>query len=311
MQADNDLRILASGLRFPEGPVACPDGSVVLVEIARGAVTRVAADGSASVVALPGGGPNGLAAGPDGALYCCNNGGFLWTETDGHLRPVGTPADYAGGRIERIDPATGAVATLYTHCGGHPLSGPNDIVFDAAGGCYFTDLGKSRPRDRDWGGIYYALPDGSHITEVAHPVLTPNGIGLSPDGRVLYVAETETSRLWAFDIETPGQVRKQGWPSPHGGRLVCGLPGFQRFDSLAVTAGGDLCVATLMTGCITQIAPDGRVVRTVAMPERYPTNLCFGGADGRTAFITLSGRGQLAAMQWPEPGLTLNFAPLA
>ncbi len=308
MQPDDQLRILASGLRFPEGPIACPDGSVILVEIARGAVTRVAADGAASVVAMPGGGPNGLAAGPDGALYCCNNGGFLWTETDDHLRPVGTPPDYAGGWIERIDPVTGAVARLYDACGGHRLCGPNDIVFDTAGGFYFTDLGKSRPRDRDWGGVYYALPDGSHIVEVAHPVLTPNGVGLSPDGQALYVAETETSRLWAFDIEAPGRLRKQGWPSPHGGRLVCGLPGFQRFDSLAVLASGDVCVATLMTGCITQIAPDGRVVRTVPMPERYPTNLCFGGADGCTAFITLSGRGQLAVMRWPEPGLALNFA---
>ena len=68
--------------------------------------------------------------------------------------------------------------------------------------------GKARARDRDWGGVYYALADGSKIVEVAHPILTPNGIGLSPDGRVLYVAETETARLWAFDIVSPGVVKK-------------------------------------------------------------------------------------------------------
>jgi gluconolactonase len=305
---NNELRVIADGLKFPEGPVAYPDGSVIVVEIARGTITKVAADGAVSVVATPGGGPNGLATGPDGALYCCNNGGFAWHEADGMMRPLGTPADYAGGLIERIDPATGTVQALYTHCGEHRLKGPNDIVFDAEGGFYFTDLGKPRPRDRDLGGVYYALPDGSAITEVAHPLLTPNGIGLSPDGRVLYVAETETSRLWAFDIEAPGRARKQPWPSPHGGRLVCGLPGFQRFDSLAVLESGDICVATLMTGFITQIAPDGRVVRAVEMPERYPTNICFGGADRRDAFITLSGRGQLAAMRWPEPGLALHFS---
>ncbi len=90
---------------------------------------------------------------------------------------------------------------------------------------------------------------------------------------------------------------------------MCGLPGFQRFDSLAVTAGGNVCVATLMTGVITRIAPDGRVVRAVQMPERYPTNICFGGQDRRTALITLSGRGQLASMPWPEAGLALHFAP--
>ncbi len=143
MQIDGTLRIVAEGLRFPEGPVAYPDGSTVLVEIARGAVTRVDADGSARVIATPGGGPNGLATGPDGALYCCNNGGFAWHESDGLLRPAGTPPDYRGGWIERIDPATGAVRVLYTHCGEpRPASGPNDIVFDASGGFYFTDLGK-------------------------------------------------------------------------------------------------------------------------------------------------------------------------
>jgi gluconolactonase len=303
------MRIITEGLRFPEGPVAYPDGSVTVVEIARGAVTRIAADGARTTIATPGGGPNGLAAGPDGALYCCNNGGFLWHEEDGLIRPAGTPADYSGGRIERIDPETGAVRVLYTHCGEHTLRGPNDIVFDAEGGFYFTDVGKTHARYREFGGLYYALPDGSHIVEIAHPVLTPNGIGLSPDGRTLYFAETETSRLWAFDIVAPGQVAKQPWPSPHGGRLVCGLPGFQRFDSLAVMESGDICVATLMTGCVTQIAPDGKVVRSVTLPDRYVTNICFGGPDQRTAFITLSGVGHLVAMDWPEPGLRLHFQP--
>ncbi len=303
------MRILAEGLRFPEGPVAYPDGSVILVEIARGTITRVGPDGACTTVATPGGGPNGLAAGPDGALYCCNNGGFAWREEGGLLRTAGTPDDYKGGRIERIDPATGAIDVLYTQCGEHALRGPNDIVFDAQGGFYFTDLGKTYPRHRDLGSVYYALPDGSRIVEVVQPVLTPNGIGLSPDGRVLYVAETETGRLWAFDIVAPGAVAKLPWPSPHGGRLVCGLPGYQRFDSMAVLESGDVCVATLMSGCITQIAPDGRVVRTVTLPDRNVTNLCFGGPDRRTAFITLSGAGHLVAMDWPEPGLRLHFQP--
>ena len=94
---------------------------------------------------------------------------------------------------------------LYDRCGANRLNGPNDIVFDAHGGFYFTDLGKTRARDRDHGVIYYALADGSKIVEVAYPCLTPNGIGLSPDGTVLYVAETEPARLWAFDITEPGR----------------------------------------------------------------------------------------------------------
>ena len=165
----------------------------------------------------------------------------------------------------------------------------------------------SASRTRDHGGLYYALPDGSKIVEVAYPILSPNGCGLSPDGKVLYVADTEPARLWAFDIASPGVVTKQGWPSPHGGRIIAGLGGFQRFDSLAVEASGNVAVATLHAGCITVIAPDGKVVRTVAMPDEFPTNICFGGPDMRTAYVTLSATGRLGALDWAEPGLRLNF----
>jgi gluconolactonase len=302
------LRVVAAGLRFPEGPVAMPDGSVLLVEIARGRVSRVSPDGAIAVVAQTGGGPNGLALGPDGALYVCNNGGLAWHEAPGLLRPVGTPDDYSGGRIERIDLGSGEVRVLYDRCGEHKLRGPNDIVFDRQGGFWFTDLGKARRRDRDHGGVYYASADGSRITEVVHPILTPNGIGLSPDERTLYVAETEGARLWAFDIVAPGVLAKRDFPSPHGGRLLYNQAGFERYDSLAVDAAGNICVATLMSGHITVVAPDGKLVRQVKMPDVYTTNICFGGEDLHTAYITLSGVGQLVAMEWPEPGLKLNWA---
>lgn len=303
----DELRVLASGLKFPEGPVALNDGSVALVEIARGTVTRVAPDGSVGVVAETGGGPNGMAIGPDGAFYVCNNGGFLWRTEHGFTRPVLQAADYSGGRIERVDPATGAVSALYDRCDEHQLRGPNDIVFDADGGFYFTDLGKVRARDRDWGGVYYARADGTQIVEVTYPMLTPNGIALSPDSRTLYVAETESARLWAFDIVEPGVIRRHPFPSPHGGRLVCGLGGYQRFDSMAVEASGNIAVATLISGQITVVAPDGNVVRTVPTGDIYTTNICFGGPDLRTAYITLAGRGELVAMDWPEPGLALAY----
>jgi gluconolactonase len=302
-----DPTVLATGLRFPEGPVAMADGSVVLVEIARGTLTRVAPDGTVSIVAEPGGGPNGLAVGPDGAFYLCNNGGFAWHEEPGMLRPIGTPESYAGGRIERVDPRTGEHRLLYDRCGEHALKGPNDIVFDRSGGFYFTDLGKSRPRDRDHGGVYYAMADGSRIVQVAHPMLTPNGIGLSPDERTLYVAETECGRLWAFDLAEPGVIERHPFPSPHGGRFLYSQAGYERYDSLAVDAEGNVCVATLMTGAITVISPDGRLVRSVGMPDVYTTNICFGGPDRKTAYVTLSGIGQLVSLPWPEAGLRLNF----
>ena len=300
------LRTIATGLRFPEGPVVMKDGSIILGEIERQTVTRVRMDGSTEVIAYTGGGPNGLGIGPDGAIYVCNNGGFSWRLEMNLMRPAGPSSDYTGGCIQRVDPATGAVTVLYDHCGPHKLLGPNDIVFDGLGGFYFTDLGKARARDRDWGGVYYALADGSKIVEVAHPILTPNGIGLSPDGKTLYVAETETARLWAWDVLAPGVLGKAPFPSPHGGRIMVGLGGFQRFDSLKVDAEGNICVATLVNGSVSVISPTGNgLIRQVPMPDMFCTNICFGGPDMKTAYMTLSGTGQLVAMDWPEAGLRL------
>lgn len=303
-----EFRTLAEGLQFPEGPVAMADGSVLLVEIAAGTLTRVASDGTKSIVARPGGGPNGAAIGPDGRCYIANNGGFEWHREGGHIRPLTQAKDYSGGRIERVDLQTGAVEILYRACGEVPLKGPNDLVFDAHGGFYFTDLGKRRGRDMDLGAVYYAKADGSFIAEIIHPMVTPNGIGLSPDGSTLYVAETEAARLWAFPIEAPGVVRKEPWPSPHGGRIVAGMGGYQRFDSLAVQADGRVCVATLVNGGITVISPDGRHVEHHPMPDPMTTNICFGGPDMRTAYITLSWTGRLVAADWPTPGLRPNHA---
>jgi gluconolactonase len=303
-----NIREIATGLRFPEGPIAMPDGSVLLVEIARGTLSRVAPDGTVSVVAATGGGPNGAAIGPDGACYICNNGGFEWVESGRGLRPHMQARDYETGSIQRVDLKSGAVVTLYTNGPNHKLNGPNDLVFDAHGGFYFTDLGKVREREMDRGMVYYAKYDGSLIKEVTLPMLTPNGCGLSADGRVLYVAETQTGRVWAFDIKAPGELEKRPWPAVNGGRLLAGVPGFQLFDSLAVDAAGNVCVATLFEPGITVISPDGRTVRHVPIPgDPYVTNICFGGPGRRTAFVTLSMTGRLVAFDWEGPGLKLNY----
>ena len=305
----SDIKILASGLKFPEGPVALPDGSVAFVDIADGSLSRVSADGVLTKVAHTGGGPNGLAVGPDGAYYVCNNGGseyavgprFKWTN-------VGVAKDYTSGSIQRVDPNTGEVKTLYTHCGPRKLSAPNDLVFDTQGGFYFTDVGKRYPTYKEHGGVYYARIDGSSITPVVYPFVgTPNGCGLSPDGKVLYVAETDTSRLWAHDIIEPGVLKKHPYPSPFGGRLIGGLPGFQKFDSLAVEANGNICVATFITGHFTVFSPTGEVVRQVKVPDVFPTNICFGGPGLRTAYMTLTEIGRVVSMPWPEAGLRLNY----
>lgn len=299
---------VARGLRFPEGPVALPDGSVVLVEIERGTLSRVAPDGRIDVIAQLGGGPNGAAIGPDGAIYVCNNGGFEWhREEDGRLRPILQAHDYSGGRIERVELESGRVQVLYTGADEIRLKGPNDIVFDRHGGMWFTDLGKARAREIDRGAVFYAKADGSFIRQAIFPLITPNGIGLSPDERTVYVAETIPGRLWAFDVVEPGVIDPQPFPSPNGGRLVAGVPDYQTFDSLAVEADGRVCVATLMNGGITVVAPDGSEIEHVAMPDIYTTNICFGGPDLRTAYVTLSSTGRLVSLPWPRPGLPLHF----
>jgi gluconolactonase len=302
-------RLIASGLQFPEGPIAMPDGSVILVEIRRGTLSRVTPDGEITVVAELGGGPNGAAIGPDGAVYVCNNGGFAWSEIMGFVIPGNQADDYSGGRIERVDLATGKSEVLYAECDGFGLRGPNDLVFDGQGGFWFTDHGKIRERERDHGGIYYAKADGSSITCVQYPADSPNGIGVSPDGGTLYYAETHTGRVFQRPITGPGSVAEVNPLDPTG--LLVGLPGAMLLDSLAIDAGGNVCVGTLgLQPGITVIAPDGQWEQAPVPAEFFDplvTNICFGGDDLTTAYWTCSSTGRLIAGDWPRPGLKLAF----
>lgn len=306
-----DFTVLAAGLRFPEGPVVLPDGTIACVELGGGVVTRIAADGTLSQLARTGGSPNGLAIGPAGDLFVCNAGtGVVWPDK---IRP-GVPyvplqlhgPDQSAGSIQKIDLISGMVTTLYDGCNGIPLKAPNDLVFDRHGGFYFTDFGKVHGRQRDLGSVYYALADGSHIHEVIHPLHMPNGVGLSPDQTTLYVSETETARLWAFVIGDPGVIIPSAGPARHGGSLVLGLGGYNWFDSLAVDADGNICVATVMGGAISEISPTGELLRSLPFPDRFVTNICFAGPDMRTAFVTLSSRGEVVMLPWPQRGLPLN-----
>ncbi|MGH7332765.1 MAG: SMP-30/gluconolactonase/LRE family protein [Candidatus Rokuibacteriota bacterium] len=301
-------RQLASGLRFPEGPVALADGSVILVEIARQTLSRVSPTGKVTAIATLGGGPNGAAMGPGGQIYVTNNGGLKWVERPGRLFPIMQADDYGGGSIQVVDPETGKVDTLYDSCEGRRLRGPNDLVFDRAGGFWFTDLGKTRERDADRGVVYYAKADGSMITEAIFPLERPNGIGLSPDERTLYVVETPTARCWSFRLSAPGQIESANGPyRGEKGTVVVGLGGYQMFDSLAVDSESHICVATLITGAISDIWPDGSRVDQYTLPDLMVTNVCFGGKDLRTVFATLSMGGTLVSFEWPRPGLRLHY----
>jgi gluconolactonase len=305
-----DFRVIADGLGFPEGPVEMPGGDILVVEIQRGQLTRITPDGRKSVFAVTGGGPNGAALGPDGAVYVCQNGGFSWHERplpDGSngLFPGDRPDDYIGGQIQRVSADGEEVTTLYAECDGEPLKGPNDIVFDREGNFYFTDHGKNYGHQRDRTGVFYASPDGSMIKEIIFPMEGPNGIGLSPDGKTLYVAETPTGRVWANDIVGPSEI---------GQRHVLGtVPGSAPLnlgmcDSLCVDGDGNVIVATLVNGGLTSISPNGTHMVHTPCPDILTTNAAFGGPDLRTLYVTLSTTGKLIAFdQWPTRGLKLNF----
>jgi gluconolactonase len=301
-----EITEITSGLGFPEGPVCMPDGTVLVTELQHGRITRVHPDGRKENAAEPGGSPNGLAIGPDGALYVCNSGGWDFHELGGFTIPIPElPSHHSGGRIERVDLDTGDVKVLYAECDGHPLIGPNDLVFDALGGMWFTDHGRRAGRVEHVGAIYYAQPDGSSIREVVFPSAAPNGIGLSPDGSRLYAAETHTGRVYAWNVTGPGAV-EQG-PAGAIGQMLCGLPGMQLFDSLAVDGDGNVVVATLVTGALTVISPSGEVLDQVMLGDPMVTNVCFGGDDLCTAYATLSATGRLVRFTWPRPGLRLNY----
>lgn len=289
-----EFSVVAEGLAFPEGPVWMPDGSLLIVELAAGTVSRILPGGRKQVIATPGGSPNGAALGPDGFLYICNSGGFAWTRRDGYLWPMPDAPEYSGGRIERIDITTGKVEELYRTCNGHPLAGPNDLVFDAHGGFYFTDHGKRRSRDLDCGGLYYARADGSLIRELAYPLTTPNGVELSPDGKTVYAAETDSGHIWAWDVVEPGVLAPPEGFLP--GRHLAGPPGFTSWDSMTVDRAGTLHVASLFRGGIASIAPDGTALGFLPLPDPLTTNICF-DADERNAFVTLSGTGQLVTLK--------------
>ena len=293
---DSDIRIIATGLGFPEGPVWMADGSVILGEISGKKVTRV----------MPRRQQDRDRQGRRRAerrrhrarrrALCLQQRRRVYETTPSFLS-TGPALDYKNGSIQRIDPKTGETRVLYSECNGHKLSAPNDLVFDKQGGFYFTDLGKRYAHHRDNGGLYYALPDGSSVTELVYPIVTP-------ERRRPVARRKDRLRRRHRDLaplRLGHRLARQGQARAVPGALwraaaSAALPGFQRFDSLAVEANGNICVATLVTGYITVISPGGQVVRAGQVPDVYPTNICFGGPDLRTAYITLSASGQLGAM---------------
>ncbi|WP_431298989.1 SMP-30/gluconolactonase/LRE family protein [Tabrizicola sp. BL-A-41-H6] len=332
-----DLKPVATGLGFIEAPVARTGGSALFLDIQKQGLYSLDADNKVALLVNIPGGPNGLAIGPDGAAYVCNNGhiydfiGFpdLTKGPLTSLSPFPSKQYMGHGMIQRVDLNTHEVTTLYTHCDGQPLLTPDDIVFDSsAKGFWFTDSGIQSPDSIQKGGLYYALIDGSSITKVA-TIATANGVGLSPKEDILYVSDTVFGRLYAFDLDGPGKVQpppdiktmedlgklKPGMLPHVPGRVVLTLPGLQWVDSLKVDASGRVCIGTLVNSGITIFTPEGvagdpvpGTTEFVAIPDLMTTNLCFGGPDMCDVWITASCTGTIYKGRSDRPGLRPAFS---
>lgn len=299
------LRCLADGLRFPESPIVCEDGSVLVSEIAAGCITRVHADGTKTVFARTGGGPNGIGRLPDGRLVVCQNGGsefgigpwpYDFAGCAQLFRPIG-PADAPlTPQIQIVDTAgrVSALATEFTTRTGQrwPLDRPSDLCVDSHGGFYITDGGSVHGRTRSMTGLLYGTLEGE-IREVVFPLEMPNGVALAPDGAKVYVAETRTRRIWEFELEAPGVVgRARGLATvPSGGPLNVGGA-----DGLCVDREGRILVATLGAGGVSVFSSRGDLLGVIPADDPMTTNMVL-SADGETLYMTLASSGRLAIVE--------------
>ncbi len=284
--------------------MVCPDGSVLVSELAGGCVTRIHTDGSREPFAITGGGPNGLARLADGRVLVCQSGGSSWAsrrwpfDLPGAVEltlPAGPSATPEPPSIQVID-TDGAIATAADTFQSRdgtvlPLGRPSDVCVDHHGGFWMTDGGASHGRDRGMTGVLYGTPDFS-LREMLFPLEMPNGVALSPDGDLLYVVETRTRRLWEFTLGTDGEITAaRGLATvPSGGPL-----NFGGADGCCVDDDGRIVVATLGTGGITVFSPNGELLGALQLDDPMTTNVAF-DTRNRALVITLASTGRVVAI---------------
>ncbi len=294
------MDIVAEGLKFPEGPVYMKDGSIIFVEIERQTISRLPAgkDQKVEVLADLPGGPNGLAIGPDGMLYIANDGGrFGFTVRDGENYPGAISKAYKPGKIHRLDLKTRKMEVVFDKAEGKPMIAPDDLLFDHAGNLWITEYGVGR----DDGALYF-VPKGATEAKIARKMPAPNGIGLSPDGKLLHISSG--SSLFGFDVTGPGKLETITYPN---NGLHSPLTLNSGADSLKVMADGDVAVCSLSRPGGIGVHDKDHKIEFFQFGDRMTCNLVFGGKDMRDCWVMLSGKGKIAKVRWPKPGLKAAF----
>ncbi len=251
------LEKLAGGFEFTEGPAADAQGNVFFTDQPNDRILTWSTDGKLTTFLKPCGRSNGLCFDAKGNLWACaDEKNELWC----------------------IDPA-GKIEVVVKDYQGKLLNGPNDVWLRPDGGLYFTDpfykrdYWKRGPKEQDGECVYYLGPDHKALKRVIGDLKQPNGIIGTPDGKTLYVADIAGRKTYAYEIRPDGALA--------GKRLFCNLGS----DGMTIDREGNV----YLTGQgVTVFDRSGKRIEQIPVPERWTANVCFGGKDGRTLFITAS-----------------------
>jgi gluconolactonase len=251
--SDIQVEKAAHGFRFTEGPAWSREGYLLFSDIPGNKIMKYVPGEGYPVFREPSNGANGNAFDAQGRLYTCESFARRVTRTD----------------------KKGHIEVLADKWEGKRLNAPNDIVVSKSGHVYFTDPAfgsQADTRELDFYGVYHIAPKGE-LSAIARPVGRPNGITLSPNGRILYVGNSDERNIRAYDVDRNGDVS--------GERVfVSGVEGVP--DGIRTDEKGNLYVAAKG---ILVYSPEGKLVATIPLAET-PSNCAFGDPDLQTLYIT-------------------------
>ena len=245
------VKQLADGFTFTEGPAADAEGNVYFTDVRESRIHRWSNDGKLTTFREMSGGANGLYFNDEGDLFACEGN---------------------NQRVTRTDMASGDITVLADEYQGKSFNAPNDLWIDPQGGVYFTDpyYGPEKKLEMDGFHVYYISPDRSKVTRVINNLVKPNGVIGTPDGKTLYVADAGDGKTYAYTIQQDGALGNRRLVAPQGS------------DGMTLDERGNLY---LTSGAVQVYSPDGEMIAEIDIPEG-PANVTFGGPEFKTLFIT-------------------------